>query len=65
MLQSLEGRMKDKRYSIRREWCGQPEPRWVVRFCGDWVGQSASRWDAQAIAEHHAADRHRILTGQA
>lgn len=57
--------MRDKRYTIRREWCGYAEPRFVVRFCGDWIGQSASRLDAEAIRDHHAAERHRILTGQA
>jgi hypothetical protein len=55
----------DKRYTITREWCGASEPLFVVRFCGDWVGSSASRWDAEAIRDHHKAERDKILTGQA
>ena len=47
----------DKRYSIKLEWCGYPERRFVVRFCGDWIGQSASMNDALAMVKHHADDR--------
>lgn len=30
----------DKRYTVTKEFCGYPEPRFVVRFCGEWVAQS-------------------------
>ena len=40
--------MIDKRYSIAREYCGYDTPRWVVRFCGDWVGQSSSQQGARS-----------------
>lgn len=47
----------DKRYSIAREYCGYDTPRWVVRFCGDWIGQHASKEGARALAEAHAEER--------
>jgi hypothetical protein len=43
----------DSRYTIAMEYCGYAEPRYVVRFCGQWVGQSANRSDARQIAESH------------
>lgn len=43
--------MRDPRYTIAREYCGYDTPRWVARFCGDWLGQSKSRQGAQAIAD--------------
>lgn len=36
----LQKTIQDKRYSISLEWCGYPEQRYVVRFIGDWIGQS-------------------------
>lgn len=30
----------DLRYTIEKEFCGQDGPRYVARFCGDWIGQS-------------------------
>lgn len=51
--------MPDQRYNIAREYCGYDTPRWVVRFCGDWVGQNASRESAKAMAEEHAETRTR------
>lgn len=32
--------IKDKRYSVNLEWCGYPEQRHVVRFCGDYIGNT-------------------------
>lgn len=32
----------DRRYSIQREFCGYPEKRHVLRFCGDFIAQSTS-----------------------
>lgn len=49
--------MKDNRYTIQREFCGYPEARYVVRFCGEWVGQSANKSDAIAIAESYEKAR--------
>lgn len=47
----------DKRYTIRKEFCGRQEARYVVRFAGDYIGASASRLDALQIAENHNNDR--------
>lgn len=55
-LEEIEA-MLDNRYTIRREFCGYPEARWVVRFCGEWVGQSANKADAIAIAESFEQSR--------
>jgi hypothetical protein len=30
----------DQRYTITKEFCGHVEPRFVLRFCGEWVMQS-------------------------
>jgi len=30
----------DQRYTITKEFCGHAEPRFVLRFCGEWVMQS-------------------------
>lgn len=47
----------DKRYSVEREFCGHPEPRWVARFCGEWIGQSISRASASLRCAGHQAVR--------
>lgn len=31
----------DKRYSINLEYCGYEEPRYVLRFCDEWVDSFA------------------------
>lgn len=57
--------MKDKRYTIQREWCGYSTPRWVVRFCDRWVGQRETRREARSLAREHKAGRDAILEGRA
>jgi hypothetical protein len=32
----------DSRYSIAKEFCGYPEKRFVLRYCGEFVAQSLS-----------------------
>ena len=32
---------KDARWTITREYCGYEKPRFVVRFCDEWVGSRA------------------------
>ena len=49
--------MIDRRYTITSEYCGYDTPRWVVRFCGDWVGQHRSRLGAREIQKEHSAAR--------
>lgn len=53
----------DTRYTINLEYCGRPEARHVVRFCGHWIGQSETAPGAEAIALAHAVERDKILTG--
>ena len=31
--------INDKRYTITLEYCGYESPRFVLRFCGEWVEQ--------------------------
>jgi hypothetical protein len=52
--------MKDGRYSVTLEFCGQPRKRWVVRFCGEWIGTAKNRVDAEKIRQAHAAARGEI-----
>ncbi len=47
--------LRDQRYTIAPEYCGSAAPRVVARFCGDWLGQSATRGGAVAIARAHVA----------
>lgn len=30
----------DQRYTVTREWCGESQPRWIARFCGEWLRDS-------------------------
>jgi len=56
----------DRRYTVSPEYCGSPAPRIVARFCGDWLGHSASPDGALAIALAHAAvERSRRALAQA
>lgn len=32
----------DKRYTIRPEFCGYEQPRYVLRYCGEYVANSIS-----------------------
>lgn len=41
-----------KRYSVRLEWCGYPERRYVVRFQG--VGQAETLEAAAQLCAQHA-----------
>lgn len=47
----------DFRYTITREWCGEPEPRFVARFCGEWIGQSKFYTSAVMLAVGHNSRR--------
>ena len=47
----------DTRYSIEKEYCGHPESRFVVRFCGEWVGQSLFYSAAILLATSHNCQR--------
>ena len=47
--------------TARKEFCGYPGARWVVRFCGEWVGQAETRHHAGLIAMSHAGKRSRQI----
>ena len=51
----------DRRYTIAREYCGHARPRFVARFCGDWLGQSRRRHRAVAITAAHRAAQLRAM----
>jgi hypothetical protein len=48
-------RRPDARYSIAQEYCGHAEPRFVARFCGEWIGQSKFYASALSMAVCAAA----------
>ncbi len=39
----------DRRYTLRLEFCGYATARYVVRFCGEWVGQAATKAEASEL----------------
>lgn len=47
----------DARYSIALEYCGYEKPRYVARFCDEWIGQSAFYSSALMLATGHNARR--------
>jgi len=44
---------RDKRYAIRLEFCGEESPRYVLRFCGEWLGAFRSIPQATLRAVGH------------
>jgi len=49
--------LADQRYTVTREFCGQPTARWVARFCGEWIGQDKYKSGALMLCIAHADDR--------
>lgn len=49
--------LRDKRYAVALEFCGYPEPRWVARFCGEFIGQSRFQASAWMLCAGHDAKR--------
>lgn len=47
--------LSDRRYTVASEYCGSANPCFVARFCGDWLGRSATRAGAVAITRAHTA----------
>lgn len=48
---------KDNRYTVTRECDGHPLPRYVVRFCGEFIGSHADKATADAMRDSSAAAR--------
>ena len=53
--------LNDGRYTCRLEWCGYPERRFVIRFCGQWIAQAIKLGDAIAAAQAHKKHRDATL----
>lgn len=53
----LQKVIQDKRYTIALEYCSYPEARYVIRFCGNFIRQSANLNDAIFIAICHQDER--------
>ena len=47
----------DPGYTITREYCGQPEQRYVVRLCGEWISHHLTYSGAVVRAVGHNAIR--------
>ena len=52
----------DARYTVTLEWCGQPKPQFIVRFCDDWVGYRSTYPAAVLLATNHRLQRQGALT---
>jgi hypothetical protein len=55
----------DRRYSVALEYCGAKRRRWIVRYCGEWVGMGKNRSDAKRIAAEHVARTWALDNGEA
>ena len=42
----LRNTLIDARFTITPEFCGDPKARWILRFCGDWVKDYATKGEA-------------------
>lgn len=47
----------DHRYAIRQEYCGDINPRWVARFCSEWLGAFTTSDAAAAHCRTHRLNR--------
>ena len=54
--------MKDKRYTITKEYTGQAKPQYVVRFCGDFITSRSTYPAAVMAATGHRCQREGALT---
>ena len=49
----------DLRYTVAKEYTGAPRPRYVARFCGEYIGNSSVAGEAWELAQEHY-DNHKI-----
>lgn len=40
--------ISDARFTLTREFCGYAKPRYVLRFCGEWVRSFTCKRNAEA-----------------
>jgi hypothetical protein len=45
---STQARATDARFTLSREYCGYARPRWVLRFCGEWIKSYSNKRSAEA-----------------
>lgn len=38
--------LPDRHYSVSPEFCGETKPKFVARFCDDWVGKANTEREA-------------------
>lgn len=57
----MERLKSDSRYSIAQEFAGYERPRFVVRFCGEFVSSHATRGGALIRAAGESAARRGAL----
>jgi hypothetical protein len=43
---------RDNRYTVTLEYCGEEKPRYIARFCGDWLGKSETELGAFMIVQN-------------
>ena len=48
--------MTDKRYTIHKEFNGQPKKVWVLRFCGEYLAWNENKQTLKDLAVDHASD---------
>lgn len=53
----------DERYTLNLEYCGYEKPRYVMRFCGEWLGQAETKNDAAMFYIAHSDERERAMKG--
>lgn len=56
MIKHADGTI-DKRYTVSLEYCGYAKPRYVARFCGDWLGQRETKTDAWELCQQYGISR--------
>ena len=52
---------RDRRYSVTREYHGDSEPSFVLRFCGEWVNHSDNPEQAWLKAAEHKKENEKVL----
>lgn len=50
---ALRAALPDGRYTVSREFCGDPGARYVARFCDEWIGCNIVQSGAIALAHDH------------
>ncbi|MBV6513905.1 MAG: hypothetical protein FMNOHCHN_03487 [Ignavibacteriaceae bacterium] len=53
--------MKDKRWTITKEFCGAKKAMWILRFCGDWIDKYSSKKKAITARKERIVLRQKLL----